>query len=75
MRSSIRYLPDDGRQQDASAVGQRRHRGLRQHDARQHSSAETEEHGAEPAGQRADSGDLESSCTGTEKNLHEQEER
>lgn len=74
MRSSTRYSPDDGCQQDAGAVGQRRHGGLRQHDAGQHGPAEAEEHGAEPAGQRADPGDLQSSCTGTEKSSREQEE-
>ena len=59
----LRYLPDDRGNQNAGAVGERRYGGLGQHDPRQDSSAETEEHGAEPAGQGADSGHLQSSCT------------
>lgn len=46
----LKYLPDDRSEQNTGAVGQRCDDWLGQHDCRQHSSAKTEQHGAEPAG-------------------------
>lgn len=62
----LRCLPDDRGEQNAGAVGQGGDGRLGQHDPRQHSPAKAEQHGAEPAGQGADSGDLKSTCTWTE---------
>lgn len=62
----IYYLPDEWSEQNNRSVGQRCHRWLGQHDPRQHAAPKTVEHGAEPAGQGADPGHLQSSCARTE---------
>lgn len=53
------HLPDDGGDQNVSAVGKRGDGRLRQHQAGEQGSTKAEEHGAEPAGQGAGTGHLE----------------